>query len=291
LSIGEIQVSKKATSDSESSPLRGDPDDERADHPGSKDSGQRIVGSPSAEAGEGLSAQPARAARGQAEAVIHRLHEVLPHFGFTVEDGRSPVTGLLRRFSADDLVDAVKWGGSDYYTGSVYVSQNAVSRAAVLMSQLGRLTQQWIEFRDEHDVQTYAEFLALPEDEDDAAGSEEVDLADASHVEEVNEAERAERASQAAEAERLAQERAAKLAAEEAERTRQLEEAEQAEAERKRAQDELVAERAARPHWFVDHDERTYRRAVGRGRPRRGEVEFVGEEAELLARWPSYPTS
>jgi len=91
-----------------------------------------------------------------------------------------------------------------------------------------------------------------------------------------------------AEAERRAQERAAELAEEREERARlRREGAERAAAPRKQAQDELAADRLAADRGarcMVDHETCEYRRS--RGRPRRGEEVFVGEEAELLARWP-----
>jgi hypothetical protein len=294
---GMHDVTRKATkarnamSDS-SSALRAAAGDDETHQP-SKVLGEGGSGRPSDRQAEprpgsrsqGSASQHDRAMRDQAKEVIRQLQEVAPHYGLAEELGWRTVAGLLGRFSAQVLVDATKWAFSDYYEGKEYVS-NPDSRAALLMSQLGRLAQEWIDFRLKYDFQpdqTYADFAAAMEAREAAQAAEDED-------DEPLEAPDEEAAS-ADDVDGEAGERAAKLAAEEQERERQRrDEASPAEAERTRARDELIAERATRPHWFVDHDDRTYRRAVGRGRPRRGEIEFVGEEAELLATWPQLRT-
>lgn len=42
-----------------------------------------------------------------------------------------------------------------------------------------------------------------------------------------------------------------------------------------------------KPRWYVDLDDDCYRPAIGRGRRRAGEVEFLGSEEELLRQYPS----
>lgn len=122
-------------------------------------------------------ARPNREDRGLAEDVINRINEVvhvleMDFLQLSVSMGKSPVTRLLSRYSADDLVSAVAWRCHyDGYAGEVWIKESVDNMAAVLMSRLGDLADEWIEFRTHHGVETYAEYLAVREAQEDAASA------------------------------------------------------------------------------------------------------------------------
>jgi hypothetical protein len=291
-----------------SSPQGGDDDDECVMDV-ARDLREELPGSPSSGAEEGSTSRPkssqstrtstssvSREDRGPAEKVIARINDVLPQgeddFQLDPAFGWKRVADLLYRFTADDLVDAVAWRLSADYAGQFYVSRDANSRAAVFVSQLGALAEEWLKFRADEGVQSFEELRLRRESEqlardaeDEAARAAEADsVAEQLARDAEDEAARAAEADSQArkEAQRMARERAeeesvrqAQLAARRAERV-------QEEAEARAAREHELADKRARGvyEFYVDGDRR-YRPRIGRGRARAGEMPVDLTAAEI----------